>query len=98
MADKLYYQLRFTIEKDGRSYSDAIVLPKEDYEKLTPEDIETTKQQRFDNWITILNTPAIEVPLEDQLKAVNDQIAQLIEQKTQIESEIASKPKVIGDK
>lgn len=95
MTDQLYYQLRFTKEKDGKSYSDAITLPKADYEKLTPAEKETTKQQRFDNWIAILNAPPIEAPLEDQLKGINDQIAELTNQKLAIESQIVLKPKVV---
>ncbi|KPK13930.1 MAG: hypothetical protein AMJ56_00310 [Anaerolineae bacterium SG8_19] len=38
-------------------YSDAIVLPPEQYNALSPDEIAALKQQRYDNWIAIINTP-----------------------------------------
>ena len=49
----------FTIEENGYTFSDAIVLP-EDH-KLTKTQIEKIKQKRFQAWLDIINTPQDEV-------------------------------------
>ena len=38
-------------------YQDALYFPQDDYEKLSPEEIEAMKQFRIDNWIAIITAP-----------------------------------------
>lgn len=99
--DQIFIQHRFKIEQDGRSFSDALVMPKEEYDKLTPEEIETQKQARYDNWVYVIEhpEPAIELPLVDQLENVESQLADLQAQidylsvqKTEIENKISITP------
>ena len=45
----------FEITKDGMTFKDAIVLP--DGHTLTDAEIEAMKQQRFDNWYSIITNP-----------------------------------------
>ena len=47
--------IEFTIQKDGLTYSDAIVF--DDDVELSEDEIETIKQQRFDNWYKVITTP-----------------------------------------
>ena len=44
-------------------YKDALILP--DDHGLSDAEIEAMKQQRYDNWKTIINTPPLP-PQEDQ--------------------------------
>jgi hypothetical protein len=102
--DEVFKQLRFTIERDGKRYCDAIVLPEDEFDKLSKEDIEKTKEERFTNWLTVISTPAPELSkeeqlaqTEEQLKAIEEQKVQLTSQKATLEAAIASKPKPIKD-
>lgn len=45
---------------DGKyTFRDAIIL--NDDQVLTDEEIEAIKQQRFDNWLAVINTPADQI-------------------------------------
>lgn len=87
----IYIQDRFTIERDGVTLQDAIVLTKEEYDKLSPEEIEAQKEQRFTNWVDHIKHPPVvpEPSKEEQLAQVEKEIASLEEQK-----QILSKQKV----
>lgn len=74
-------QLPFRIERDGKNYADAICLPEEEFDKLTEQDIEAIKEERFTNWLKVINTPQPEVSPEKQLEDVEAQITSLDEQK-----------------
>ena len=76
MADTILIQHRFTIiDKDGLSFSDALVYPRSVYDTLTSEAIETQKQGRFDAWIVAVNAAKAHIPtkaeLEGQLVALD---------------------------
>lgn len=88
MSDQIIIQHRFTIERDGLTLQDALVLPKEDYEKLTPEEIEVQKESRFTNWSEQIKNPPPQVELskEEQLIQVEKDLASIEEQKTQLTS------------
>lgn len=45
----------FEMTQNGYTLRDALVLP--DDHNLTDAEIETMKQERFDNWYTIITTP-----------------------------------------
>ena len=38
-------------------FHDAIVMNVEEYGSLTPDEIQAIKQNRYDNWISIVNQP-----------------------------------------
>lgn len=101
MDDQIFIQHRFTIEKDGQKLTDALVLPKDEYEKLTPEDIEKTKQERFDNWLyAVTHPPVVEEPSEEEklqqiesdLQSLEEQKMILTSQKAELQTAIAAKP------
>ena len=58
--------IRIVFEKtDGiNSYRDALYFTQEDYSLLVQSDIETLKQARFDNWISIITGVTEEVPVD----------------------------------
>lgn len=86
--DQIFIQHRFTVERDGQTLQDALVMPKEDYDVLTPEDIEAQKEARFANWIEQINNPPPQVELskEEQLAQVEKDLESIEEQKTQLTS------------
>lgn len=97
-SEQIFIQHRFTIERDGLTLQDAIVLPKEDYEKLTPEDIEVQKESRFTNWSEQIKNPPPQVEVskeeqllqvEEELKTIEDRKVQLTSQKVELASAIA---------
>jgi len=67
MSDQIFVQHRFTIQQDGLTLQDAIVLPIEEYNALDTKQIDALKQERFDAYKdTILNpTPIIEKTPEE---------------------------------
>lgn len=48
---------RFQIGEAPYFYSDALVMTQAAYDALTPEQITTMQQERYDRWITIINAP-----------------------------------------
>jgi len=48
-------KIDFTIEKDGLTFADAIVLP--DDHGLTDAQIEAMKQARYDKWRDFIDNP-----------------------------------------
>ena len=53
----VWIQDRFTIEQDGLTLQDAIVLPQAEYNALTPQQITNLKQERFDNYKNVIKNP-----------------------------------------
>lgn len=50
---------------DGRlTFKDAVIMLPNDFARLTSDDIEAIMQQRFDNWLAIINAPPVEEPAE----------------------------------
>jgi hypothetical protein len=89
--DQLIAQYRFTIERDGYTLQDALVMPMEDYQKLTPEEIESQKEQRFTNWVDHIQHPPVQPELskEEQLAEVEKQLQSIEEQKQVLTSQKA---------
>ena len=56
-------KINFTKSNEQYSFSDALHFTKAEYEALTEQDIENLKQQRFDNWYSIITY----VPPEEQV-------------------------------
>ena len=60
----------FEFSKSGNgdmTFRDALVMPQEAYDALTPEQITAMKQARFDNWLAVINAPPTEAVLEEVL-------------------------------
>ncbi len=55
IAKKEMVQVRFSWEAGGITYNDALNITKEEYEKLTPADLERMKEERFQNWVKTVN-------------------------------------------
>jgi hypothetical protein len=51
-------KIDFQVETKYGVYGDAILVP--DDAPMTDEEVEAEKQRRVDNWIAIIETPAIE--------------------------------------
>lgn len=49
-------QVKFTWKAGDMSYSDALYFTPEQYEKLTPDEIEKMKLERMTNWANTVNT------------------------------------------
>ena len=47
----------FSFETQYGTFKDAIVLPSEEYSTLSAEYIESLKQQRLTNWLSIFEMP-----------------------------------------
>lgn len=52
-------QVRFFWEIDGFKYNDAIYFTPDEYSKLTPEKLDSLKQQRLTNWANIVNEGSV---------------------------------------
>ena len=54
--------VRIIFEKSNgtNEYRDALYFTQENYDATTPEQIETMKQERFDNWIAVITYVAPE--------------------------------------
>jgi hypothetical protein len=48
---------RFQIGESPWVFNDAIVMPADQYNALTPDDIAAMKQQRYDKWYAIVTNP-----------------------------------------
>ena len=49
---------RFQIGEPPYLYSDALVMTQNAYDTLTPEQITTLQQERYDRWYAIVTAPA----------------------------------------
>lgn len=81
--DQIFVQHRFSIDRDGKTLQDALVMPIEDYQKLSESDIEAQKEERFTNWKqAIENPPKVEEPApEEKIAQIEKDLASLEEQK-----------------
>lgn len=50
----------FQIGETPFVFNDAIVMPADEYNALTQDEINIMKQQRYDNWIAIVQAPPTE--------------------------------------
>lgn len=53
-------KIDFAFETKYGKFADAISFP--DDEPMTDEEVEAEKQRRLDNWIALIETPAVEEP------------------------------------
>jgi hypothetical protein len=64
--NKIDGQVQVIFEKtDGdRVYRDALWMSEADYDAKSSNEIEALKQERFDNWLAIVNAMPTEAPAE----------------------------------
>jgi hypothetical protein len=53
-------QIIFEKTQDNQTYRDAIWMTQEEYDASTSTTIDAMKQERFDNWLSIINAPPTE--------------------------------------
>lgn len=53
-------QIIFEKTKDNQTYRDAIWMTQEQYDATDQTAIDIIKQERFDNWLSIINAPPTE--------------------------------------
>ena len=58
-------QVIFEKSDGDRTYRDALWFSQEEYDILTPEQISTMQQERFDNWLAIVNALPTEELVEE---------------------------------
>jgi hypothetical protein len=101
----LFIQDRFSISRDGQTLQDALVMPLEDYQKLSEAEIEAQKETRFTNWKQMIdNPPVVEEPapeeklaqLEKDLASLEEQKQVLTAQKVEVEADLAVLEEVKG--
>lgn len=83
----------FTIERDGRSFTDAIYYTVAEWEALTDAEVEANREARFAAWLAIVTTPPVVAePTQDellgQLGDLNDQVAAISDQMNDIAGQI----------
>ena len=94
MEDQVFIQRRFKIEKNGISLSDALILPKNEYDSLSEQDIESLKTERFTNHKERLeNPPVVEAPSDEQVLAdIDAQLVELQKHRLEVASRVENKP------
>lgn len=91
MADQIFISHRFSKKRSGYpEYSDALVLPIEEYNLLKPEEIEVIKEERVQAFCDRIDNPPVVVEPTDQevLQAVNTQLVELENQKASLEEKV----------
>ena len=48
-------QIIFEFSENNQTFRDAIWMTQEEYDSTAPETIEATKQERYNNWLAIVN-------------------------------------------
>lgn len=91
MTDTIFIQHRFTTIKDGITLSDALVMPKTEYDSLTPVQIESLKEERFVNHKERIEHPPVQPKLSkaELIASLDKDISSLEEQKTVLTSQKA---------
>lgn len=59
-------QIIFTFETQHGAFTDALHL--DDDHTFTDEELQAMKQQRLDNWLAIMTSPAVEEPAQDYIE------------------------------
>ena len=57
MNGEEYVQHLFEAEVNGQMFRDAIVLPKQDFEKLSVDELNNLKKERVENYRALLDNP-----------------------------------------
>ena len=68
--DNELISFRFQIGEDPLIYKDALVMTQEQYDSYTAEEIAKMQKDRYDQWYTVINTPAESevIPVEEILQ------------------------------
>lgn len=88
MDDQVIIQHRFFIPEDKTNeipaYNGAIVLPIDQYEALSDQDKEGLKTQFYNGYVNAIKKPPPsppELPIEEKIAAIDNQIEDLTQQK-----------------
>lgn len=81
--DQVSIQYKFTIERDGLRFTDALYFSPEEYQAKKSEDIEALKEQRFTNFKAVVTAKPPELTKEQLL-------AQVAEEKKAIEEQLVA--------
>jgi hypothetical protein len=89
MSDQILVQVRFKVQTEQGEYNDALYYPLDVYQSMDKKVIEDEKAQRVSNWVqSIKNPPVQDEPTKQQLE---ESKAMLVEQISQLDTQIASK-------
>ena len=55
----------FEIGEEPHVLRDALVMRVSDYDSFTPDEIAAMKQTRYDNWISIIKAPPVQILAEE---------------------------------
>lgn len=58
-------QVIFEKSDNGRVFRDALWMSEADFDAKSSSEIETLQQERFDNWLAIVNAMPTEAPAEE---------------------------------
>ena len=90
----LFIQDTFIIEQNGISLSDALILPKSEYEALSPAQVTSLKNARFTaHKERLLNPPVIPQPTNEEVLAdIDRQLVELSNRRVEVEEKVSNKP------
>ncbi len=85
--DEIRIQVIFRIDTKYGTFQDALWFSKEEYDKASQDDLDAMKQERVDNWIKVVTTPAPVLSKAEKVAQVQSEIdfhnARLIELQAQ---------------
>lgn len=64
---------QFEIGKKPLIYKDAIVMRREEYDALSEAEIEEIKKQRYEKWLSIINSPATDEGIIEAENLINQE-------------------------
>lgn len=80
MPNQIIIRIPFTIEEDGKKFSDSLNFTQDEYDALSADEIEAMKRARFQAWLDFLaNPPPVEDPSLEDLGAEKKELLKKIE-------------------
>ncbi len=74
--EQIFIQIRFSVDTEVGNYSDALYFTEPEYFSKTRADIDALKQQRINNFVTLVKTPApiVPDPTKEELQKIADSL------------------------
>ena len=76
MKEEIMVQIKFTANNDETNghgeYSDAIYMPLSEYQATSSKDRLAKQRARVANWVSVIEAPAIEEPIEELSEQVEE--------------------------
>lgn len=90
--DIVMRQIKFTIEDQGYSFTDALFLTEEEFTSISSAELDALKQARFNNWLSHIQNPTQPDPISpsDQLQGIAEQATQLLQQTQQLAEQVGA--------